>query len=88
MECDCAKLSDMPKAVNTRSTDPSPAKGPVDKAMEVLEALTRGAGPHRLADIARSTGLSKPTAHRHLRTLAEYGFVDAAARPSRRGPTR
>ncbi|MDI5963040.1 IclR family transcriptional regulator [Streptantibioticus silvisoli] len=69
----------MPKAVNTQSTEPGPAKGPVDKAMEVLEALTRGAGPHRLADIARSTGLSKPTAHRHLRTLAEYGFVDAAA---------
>jgi IclR family acetate operon transcriptional repressor len=77
----------MSKAVNTRSVDPEPAKGPVDKAMEVLEALVQAGGPHRLGDIARRTGLTKPTVHRHLRTMAEYGFAEPAAGGSyRAGP--
>lgn len=36
MECGWVKLSDMVKAVNTRSVDQELVKGPVDKAMEVL----------------------------------------------------
>jgi DNA-binding IclR family transcriptional regulator len=78
MECGWVKLSDMSKAVNTRSIEEQPAKGPVDKAMEVLEALVQAGGPHRLGDIARRTGLTKPTVHRHLRTMAEYGFAEPA----------
>ncbi len=78
MECDWAKLSAMAKAVNTRSSEPAPVKGPVDKAMEVLEVLAATPGPHRLAEIARRTGLTKPTVHRHLRTMADYGFAQAA----------
>ncbi|MEW2546727.1 IclR family transcriptional regulator [Streptomyces sp. NPDC047002] len=75
----------MGKPVNTRSTAQEPAKGPVDKAMEVLVALVEeGGGPHRLGDIARRTGLAKPTVHRHLRTMAEYGF----ARPAEQGSYR
>ncbi|WP_345652607.1 IclR family transcriptional regulator [Streptomyces tremellae] len=78
----------MGKPVNTRSTAQEPAKGPVDKAMEVLLALVEeGGGPHRLGDIARRTGLTKPTVHRHLRTMAEYGFAHAAEQGSYRpGP--
>ncbi|WP_252539098.1 IclR family transcriptional regulator [Streptomyces sp. RO-S4] len=68
----------MVKAVNTRSVDQELVKGPVDKAMEVLEALVRPGGPHRLGEIARRTGLTKPTVHRHLRTMAEYGFAEPA----------
>lgn len=87
MECGCVKLSDMSKAVNTRASEPEPAKGPVDKAMEVLEALVETGGPHRLGEIARRTGLTKPTVHRHLRTLAEYGFAQPAEGGSyRAGP--
>ncbi len=67
----------MPNLVNTQPAEPGPSRGPVDKAMEVLEALARTTGPQRLAQIARSAGLSKPTVHRHLRTLAEFGFVTA-----------
>jgi DNA-binding IclR family transcriptional regulator len=79
MECGWVKLSDMGKPVNTRRTAQEPAKGPVDKAMEVLEALVEdGGGPHRLGEIARRTGLTKPTVHRHLRTMAEYGFAQGA----------
>ena len=77
MECDCVKLSAMGKPVNTR---PSPqlaaGGGPVEKAMELLEVLAEPGGPHRLAAIARRTGLAKPTVHRHLRTLAEFGFAE------------
>lgn len=69
----------MAKAVNTRSSEPVPAKGPVDKAMEVMEVLAAAPGPHRLAEVARRTGLSKPTVHRHLRTMAENGFALAEA---------
>ncbi|MFF2998695.1 IclR family transcriptional regulator [Streptomyces sp. NPDC057950] len=77
----------MSKAVNTRASEPEPAKGPVDKAMEVLEALVEAGGPHRLGEIARRTGLTKPTVHRHLRTLAEYGFAQPAEGGSyRAGP--
>ncbi|WP_399880927.1 IclR family transcriptional regulator [Streptomyces sp. BBFR51] len=68
----------MVKAVNTRSVDQELVKGPVDKAMEVLEALVQPGGPHRLGEIARRTGLTKPTVHRHLRTMAEYGFAEPA----------
>ncbi|AXL92689.1 IclR family transcriptional regulator [Streptomyces sp. CB09001] len=68
----------MVKAVNTRSVDQELVKGPVDKAMEVLDALVQPGGPHRLGEIARRTGLTKPTVHRHLRTMAEYGFAEPA----------
>jgi DNA-binding IclR family transcriptional regulator len=87
MECGWVKLSDMVKAVNTRSVDQELVKGPVDKAMEVLEALVLPGGPHRLGDIARRTGLTKPTVHRHLRTMTEYGFAEPAEGGSyRAGP--
>ena len=49
--------------------------GPVDKAMEVLSALVETGAPHRLADLARRTGLTKPTVHRLLRGLAGSGFA-------------
>ncbi|WP_030909930.1 IclR family transcriptional regulator [Streptomyces sp. NRRL F-5126] len=69
----------MGKPVNTRRSEQEPVKGPVDKAMEVLEALVEGGGgPHRLGEIARRTGLTKPTVHRHLRTMADYGFAQVA----------
>ncbi|MGQ4485020.1 IclR family transcriptional regulator [Streptomyces sp. SAS_281] len=54
-----------------------PAPGPVDKAMEVLTALAAAGAPHRLADLARSTGLAKPTVHRLLRALATSGYAEA-----------
>ncbi|MGW2472699.1 IclR family transcriptional regulator [Streptomyces sp. NPDC001665] len=53
-----------------------PAPGPVDKAMEVLTALAGAGAPHRLADLARSTGLAKPTVHRLLRALATSGYAE------------
>ncbi|MFJ6433518.1 IclR family transcriptional regulator [Streptomyces sp. NPDC091416] len=64
-----------------------PAPGPVDKAMEVLAALAGPGAPHRLADLARRTGLAKPTVHRLLRALAASGYAEAAAGGSYRpGP--
>ncbi|MGW2508218.1 IclR family transcriptional regulator [Streptomyces scopuliridis] len=68
----------MVKAVNTWSIDQEIVKGPVDKAMEVLEALVQPGSPHRLGEIASRTGLAKPTVHRHLRTMAEHGFAEPA----------
>ncbi|MET7369968.1 helix-turn-helix domain-containing protein [Streptomyces sp. NPDC005566] len=58
---------------------PSPSSlspGPVDKAMEVLAALARSGAPHRLADLARRTGLAKPTVHRLLRAFAATGYAE------------
>ncbi|MEU1470512.1 helix-turn-helix domain-containing protein [Streptomyces sp. NPDC005761] len=64
-----------------------PAPGPVDKAMEVLAALAGTGAPHRLADLARRTGLAKPTVHRLLRALAASGYAEAATGGSYRpGP--
>lgn len=64
-----------------------PAPGPVDKAMEVLSALAETGAPHRLADLARHTGLAKPTVHRLLRALSAGGYAEPAAGGSYRpGP--
>lgn len=64
-----------------------PAPGPVDKAMEVLAALAGSGAPHRLADLARHTGLAKPTVHRLLRALAATGYAEPATGGSYRpGP--
>lgn len=52
------------------------APGPVDKALEVLSALAGTGAPHRLADVARRTGLAKPTVHRLLRALAAAGYAE------------
>ncbi|MFJ8887057.1 IclR family transcriptional regulator [Streptomyces sp. NPDC102402] len=61
--------------------------GPVDKAMEVLSALVEAGAPHRLADLARRTGLAKPTVHRLLRGLSDSGFAEPAEGGSyRAGP--
>lgn len=68
----------MAKTVNTRTTEQGRVKGPTDKAMEVLEALVEPGGPHRLGDLARRTGLTKPTVHRHLQTMVEFGFAQPA----------
>lgn len=84
MECSGGKLSDMGKPVNSRSTEQppegttaaAPVSGPVEKAMEVLSALVETGAPHRLADLARSTGLAKPTVHRLLRGLAVAGYAE------------
>lgn len=43
-----------------------------DKTLEVLEALADHA---RVADIAKSTALPKPTVHRILQTLVRHGFA-------------
>ncbi|MFF1924792.1 IclR family transcriptional regulator [Streptomyces sp. NPDC058221] len=64
-----------------------PTPGPVDKAMEVLAALAGPGAPHRLADLARTTGLAKPTVHRLLRALAGTGYAEPATGGSYRpGP--
>ncbi|MGP3755116.1 IclR family transcriptional regulator [Streptomyces sp. IBSNAI001] len=85
----------MGKPVNSRPKEQPPAgraveqsvMGPVDKAMEVLSALVETGAPHRLADLARRTGLTKPTVHRLLRGLAGSGFVEPAEGGSyRAGP--
>lgn len=90
----------MGKSVNGRSQKQSaasaagqgvdiapPAPGPVDKAMEVLAALAGPGAPHRLADLARTTGLAKPTVHRLLRALAGTGYAEPATGGSYRpGP--
>ncbi|TVT24852.1 IclR family transcriptional regulator [Amycolatopsis acidiphila] len=72
----------MERAVNgpegpkqARNTD---ARGAVGKALEVLTALSRPGGPHRLADLAKQCELPKPTAHRMLQTMAEAGFAVGA----------
>lgn len=95
MECSGGKLGDMGNPVNSRPKEQPPAgqaaeqsvMGPVDKAMEVLSALVETGAPHRLADLARRTGLTKPTVHRLLRGLAGSGFVEPAEGGSyRAGP--
>ncbi|TCP45425.1 IclR family transcriptional regulator [Tamaricihabitans halophyticus] len=55
-----------------------PGKGAVEKALDVLSALVRPGGPHRLAELAKHTGLAKPTVHRMLQTFSDAGFAVSA----------
>ena len=48
----------------------------VDRALELLMAYTRGQSDYTLAELARASGLGKPTVHRLVRTLEERGFVE------------
>jgi DNA-binding IclR family transcriptional regulator len=56
--------------------------GTVDKAVRVLDALHRAAGPLALAELSARVGMPKPTLHRLLASLASHELVeqDAEAR--------
>ena len=60
----------------------------IERAMAVLEAFGQGEPDLALADVARVTGLSKPTAHRLLQALASTRCVlrDPVSRRYRMGP--
>ena len=47
----------------------------IDKDVAILEAVARQGGPHRLADLARWTGVTKPSVHRVLQEMAKIGYV-------------
>ncbi|HUK59912.1 MAG TPA: IclR family transcriptional regulator [Stellaceae bacterium] len=47
----------------------------VNFILNVIELLAETDGPRALSDIARTLGVSKPRAHRHLRALLQRGYV-------------
>lgn len=55
--------------------DHHPQPGAIDKAMLVLECVSRRNAPAKLSEIARSTGLPKSTVHRLLATLEAHGAL-------------
>jgi DNA-binding IclR family transcriptional regulator len=50
--------------------------GAMGKAFSILETLTGNSQPLSMAELARETGMTKPTAHRIISVLAELGFVE------------
>lgn len=50
--------------------------GAMGKAFSILETLTINNQPLSMAELARETGMTKPTAHRIISVLAELGFVE------------
>lgn len=50
--------------------------GAMGKAFSILETLTNNEQPLSMAELARETGMTKPTAHRIITVLAELGFVE------------
>lgn len=50
--------------------------GAMGKAFSILETLTGNSHPLSMAELARATGMTKPTAHRIISVLAELGFVE------------
>lgn len=48
----------------------------VERALEVLCALARAAGPIGISELARQTGLSKSTVHLSLQSMRAAGFVE------------
>jgi len=50
--------------------------GAMGKAFSILETLTGNEQPLSMAELARETGMTKPTAHRIISVLAELGFVE------------
>lgn len=47
----------------------------VDRALTLLKCFTKEQGPWTLRDLAKETGLPKPTAYRLLHTLVKGGFL-------------
>lgn len=69
------------KAKNARNADPKGNDrllqfGAMGKAFSILETLTGNNQPLSMAELARETGMTKPTAHRIISVLAELGFVE------------
>lgn len=65
-------------ATNTADEYSAPtqqAEGTALRALRVLEAVSRPGGPHRLGLIAADTGITKPSTHRILGSLAAAGYV-------------
>jgi len=59
----------------------------VTRSLDLLEALANADAPVGIADLARTTGLAVPTAHRLVRTLQSRGYVQQSAdRAYRLGP--
>ncbi|MEV0610670.1 IclR family transcriptional regulator [Polymorphospora rubra] len=51
------------------------AGSPLGKALSLLEALENERGSASLGEVARTAGVTKPTAHRMLALLEERGYV-------------
>ena len=56
--------------------DPLLRFGAMGKAFSILQTLTLNTQPLSMAELARETGMTKPTAHRIISVLAELGFVE------------
>lgn len=50
--------------------------GALGKAFSILEAITSSSKPLAMAELARVTGMSKPSAHRIVTLLAGLGFIE------------
>lgn len=59
------------RVTETRDAVPSS----VGKAFSLVEELATATAPVRLQELARATGMTKPTAHRLLRALNAIGYV-------------
>jgi DNA-binding IclR family transcriptional regulator len=70
------------RGLGRAATDPSQL-GAMGKAFSIIEIVAARREPLTMADIVRSTGLTKPTAHRITGLLIEMGFI--ARDPERRG---
>jgi len=68
-----------------RASMPSEAVqlGAMGKAFTILETIASARQPMTMADLVRTCGLTKPTAHRITTMLAEMGFLDRE--PLKRG---
>jgi DNA-binding IclR family transcriptional regulator len=71
-------------AMNLASTPPIDGAQTVDRACELLrEVALHGAQGGRIVDLCHSTGLSRPTVHRILRSLAGAGLLRQHAQTRR-----
>src|SRR4029079_18842336 len=59
----------------------------IDKALEVLEALSRAARGASVGELARTLGLPAPTVHRVLAVLRRRGYVRQDEETQRYGLT-
>jgi DNA-binding IclR family transcriptional regulator len=57
----------------TLAETPTTAVGVLDRAMAILRAIEGGARSHK--EVARLTGLARPTAHRLLKSMESHGLV-------------
>lgn len=71
---------------DSRNVQPSPPRGSVDKALDILKAFQHKPSGLGISEVSRSTNLPKTTVHRLMNTLVQNRALERSGDSYRLGP--